>query len=446
MTPSSTPTPHLFPTLPRRGFLGLLGAGAGAVMLGGTAACGGDGGGAGDGEFDVWVLLDENVNSVSQASLDRFNQSSEVKGRLVTEPNEGYRDAVQIAIDTAQRPDIFFNWGGGSIRSYARAGLLEDLTPQLAAEPAFKSAFLPSVLDAGQIDGRYYGIPMRQMQPKLMFYNTAVLADVGVAVPTTWQEFLSACDTIRAAGITPVALAGAVSWTELMWIEYLTDRIGGAQVFRDIAAGAGQGWRHPAITEAVNTIAELVDRGVFGTNFPSVQYEAGGAETLLEQGEAAMHLMGSWSYTNHLGAAPEFASQQLAWGPFPSIEGGAGDPRAVAGNPTNYFSVTSASPHKQVAIDYLRQEMASDAYVRGLIGIGDTPAVADIEPLLADTDHADYLSFVYQMVVQAPSFQLSWDQAIERVQASTMLEALAEVFLGNLDAAGFVQANEDAAG
>jgi ABC-type glycerol-3-phosphate transport system substrate-binding protein len=446
MTPSSTPTPHLFPTLPRRGFLGLLGAGAGAVMLGGTAACGGDGGGAGDGEFDVWVLLDENVNSVSQASLDRFNQSSEVKGRLVTEPNDGYRDAVQIAIDTAQRPDIFFNWGGGSIRSYARAGLLEDLTPQLAAEPAFKSAFLPSVLDAGQIDGRYYGIPMRQMQPKLMFYNTAVLADVGVAVPTTWQEFLSACDTIRAAGITPVALAGAVSWTELMWIEYLTDRIGGAQVFRDIAAGAGQGWRHPAITEAVNTIAELVDRGVFGTNFPSVQYEAGGAETLLEQGEAAMHLMGSWSYTNHLGAAPEFASQQLAWGPFPSIEGGAGDPRAVAGNPTNYFSVTSASPHKQVAIDYLRQEMASDAYVRGLIGIGDTPAVADIEPLLADTDHADYLSFVYQMVVQAPSFQLSWDQAIERAQASTMLEALAEVFLGNLDAAGFVQANEDAAG
>jgi ABC-type glycerol-3-phosphate transport system substrate-binding protein len=434
------------PTLPRRGFLGLVGAGAGAVMLGGAAACGDDGGGSGDGEFDVWVLLDENVNPVSQASLDRFNAGSDVKAVLVTEPNDGYRDAVQIAIDTDQRPDVFFNWGGGSIRSYARAGLLEDLTPQLAADPDFKNAFLPSVLDAGQIDGRYYGIPMRQMQPKLMFYNTAVLDDVGVSVPTTWQEFLAACDTVAAAGITPVALAGAVSWTELMWIEYLTDRIGGAQVFRDIAAGTGQGWRHPAITEAVNAIIELVDRGVFGTNFPSVQYEAGGAETLLEQGEAAMHLMGSWAYTNHLGAAPDFASQQLAWAPFPAVEGGAGDPAAVAGNPTNYFSVTSASPHKEAAIAYLRQEMASPDYVRALIEVGDTPAVADIEPLLAETEHADYLSFVYQLVVRAPSFQLSWDQAVERAQASTMLESLAEVFLGDLDAAGFVQANEDAAG
>jgi ABC-type glycerol-3-phosphate transport system substrate-binding protein len=433
------------PRLRRRSFLGLVGAGAGAMALGSTAACGGDDA-SGSGEFDVWVLLDENVNPVSQASLDRFNAGSDVKAQLVTEPNEGYRDAVQIAIDTPQRPDVFFNWGGGSIRSYARAGLLEDLTPYLESDPDFQNAFLTSVLDAGQIDGRYYGIPMRQMQPKLMFYNTAVFEDVGVAIPTTWQEFLDACDAMMGAGITPVALAGAVSWTELMWIEYLTDRIGGPQVFTDIAGGTGQGWRHPAITEAVNAIRDLVDRGVFGTNFPSVQYEAGGAETLLEQGQAAMHLMGSWSYTNHLGAAPEFATNQLSWGPFPQIEGGAGDPRGIAGNPTNYFSVTSDSPHKEAAIDYLRQEMASEEYVRGLISVGDTPAVADIEPLLAEAEHAQYLDFIYQMVVEAPSFQLSWDQAIERPQAAPMLEALADVFLGNLDAAGFVQANEDAAG
>jgi ABC-type glycerol-3-phosphate transport system substrate-binding protein len=100
------------------------------------------------------------------------------------------------------------------------------------------------VLDAGKIDDAYYGIPMHTMQPKLMFYNTAVLDDVGVSIPTTRQE--------------------------------------------DIAAGTGQGWRHPAIAEAVNMIRDLVERGAFGTNYASVQYEAGGAETLLEQGQAAI--------------------------------------------------------------------------------------------------------------------------------------------------------------
>jgi hypothetical protein len=114
------------------------------------------------------------------------------------------------------------------------------------------------------------------------------------------------------------------------------------------------------------------------------------------------------------------------------IEGGAGDPNNIAGNPTNYFSVTAESPHKDAAIEYLRQEMASDAYVQDLIGIGDVPAVADIEPFLAETDNSAYITDIYNMVLQAPSFQLSWDQAIERALAAPMLEALAEVFLGNL--------------
>lgn len=85
------------------------------------------------------MLQEQRVNPVSQSSLDRFNESSDTKATLVTEPNDGYRDALQIAIDTPQRPDVFFNWGGGSIRSYVRAGLLEDLTPYLDGDPAFKS-------------------------------------------------------------------------------------------------------------------------------------------------------------------------------------------------------------------------------------------------------------------------------------------------------------------
>jgi xylobiose transport system substrate-binding protein len=52
---------------------------------------------------------------------------------------------------------------------------------------------------------------------------------------------------------------------------------------------------------------------------------------------------------------------------------------------------------------------------------------------------------VYDMVNDAPTFQLSWDQAVEKAQAQPMLDALSKVFLGQLDAAGFVKANEDAA-
>jgi ABC-type glycerol-3-phosphate transport system substrate-binding protein len=440
-------------TIRRRTFLAGLGAAGAAALT--TSACGGDDAGNettvdpadASGEIDVWVLHEDALNPVSQESLDRFfgAEDSNVQAELVIEPNDSYRDVIQTIIDSNQRPDVFFNWGGGSIRSYARAGLLEDLTPYLEADPEFKDSFLPAVLDAGQIDGAYYGIPMRTVQPKLMFYNTAVFDDVGIAVPTNWDEFLNAIDAFSNAGITPVALAGADAWTMLMWVEYLTDRLGGEQVFLDIAEGTGEGWRHPAITQMVDTIRDLVDRGAFGTAFASVQYD-GGPEPMLEDGIAAMHLMGSWAYANHLNDDPDFTRNSLAWGQFPAIEGGEGHPDNIAGNPTNYFSVHSDSPLKEVAIEYLKQEMASDEYVEGLLNIGDIPAVADIESLIEGHEHENYFSFIYNMVANAPSFQLSWDQAIERPLSQPMLEAIENVFLGNLDAEGFIQANEDAAG
>ncbi len=83
--------------------------------------------------------------------------------------------------------------------------------------------------------------------------------------------------------------------------------------------------------------------------------------------------------------------------------------------------------------------------MQALLDIGDIPAVADIEPLIEGHEHEEYFTSVYNMAANAPSFQLSWDQAIERPQAEPMLEAIENVFLGNIDAEGFMQANEDAA-
>ncbi|NEE02854.1 extracellular solute-binding protein [Phytoactinopolyspora halotolerans] len=453
-----TPSTHGSGTsIGRRTFLTALGVGGLALT---TSACGTDGDSddgdaayldsAGDpadasGSIDVWVLDEDALHPVSQESLDRFfyTPESNVTARLTDEPNDAYRDLLESSIDTEERPDIFFNWGGGSIRPYVRAGLVEDLTPYFDEDPDFRDTFLPSVLEAGQIDGRYYGIPMRTMQPKLMFYNTAVFNEVGVDIPATWQELLDAVDTFVDAGVTPVAVGGADAWTLLMWVEYITDRLGGEQVFLDIAEGTGEGWRHPVITEMVQSIRDLVDRGAFGHAFTSVAYDDSGP--LLETGQAAMMLSGSWEYTKFLNADREFVHDRLAWGPFPVIDGGAGNPDNVAGNPTNYFSVHARSPLKEVAINYLRQEMGSDEYVQDLLDIGDIPAVADIEPLIEGHEHEAYFTFVYNMAANAPSFQLSWDQAIEQPQARPMLEAIRSVFLGDMDADGFVQANEDAA-
>jgi len=50
---------------------------------------------------------------------------------------------------------------------------------------------------------------------------------------------------------------------------------------------------------------------------------------------------------------------------------------------------------------------------------------------------------VYEMVDSAPHFQLSWDQAVPSDQAGALLEHLHQVFTGELDPEGFVDAMND---
>lgn len=426
--------------LPRRSFLGLVGAGVGAGLVG----CGTDTtGGGGDG-IQVWVIQEESQNAAHRAALDRFNKTSEVKARLVSTGNDGYRDKLHVAMGTDDAPDVFYNWGGGSIRTYARDDLMVDLTPHLNKDKAWQDSFIPSVLDAGMIDGRYYGIPARGMQPIILFYNKKVFRELNLQPPGTWTELLSAVDRIKAEGIIPFALAGGDAWTELVWPEYLVDRIGGPEVFNRIAAGEQGAWRDPAVTKAITMISDLVRRGGFGDSFASVRWDGAGASTLIAQGRAAMHLMGSWEYTNQVQDQPEYAKNDLGFTDFPVVEGGAGDPKAIVGNPTNYFSVSKASANVDAAIEFLRTEMSSDAYIDDWLKAGDVPAVTNLESRMDKATDPAFAKLVYNMVIDAPTFQLSWDQAIERNLAQPMLDALAKVFLGELDAEGFVKANEDA--
>jgi xylobiose transport system substrate-binding protein len=433
--------------LPRRSFLGLLGAAGAGVGLGGSlTGCGTDAtSDGGDDSFQVWVLQEENQQVAHKGSVERFNAKSDVKARLVATPNDGYSDKLHVSMGSSNKPDVFYNWGGGSIRTYARDDLLVDLTPYFEEDQAWQDKFLPSVLEAGTIDGKYYGVPARGMQPIILFYNKAVFRDLRVEPPRTWAELLTVVDRAKAAGIIPFALAGGDAWTELVWPEYLVDRIGGPEVFNNIAAGKKDAWKDPAVAKAIDMIRDLVQRGGFGDSYASVRWDGAGASNLIAQGQAAMHLMGSWEYTNQVTDQPEYAKTDQGFIDFPTVEGGTGDPKAIVGNPTNYFSITKGSQHVDEAIAYLKQEMASNAYVDKWLEMGDVPAVTGLESRMDKATNPAFVKMVYDMVDQAPTFQLSWDQAVERAQAQPMLDALAKVFLGDLDAAGFVKANEDAA-
>lgn len=416
-----------------------------AALVLGAAGCGSSDAPSGNaassapstGNVRFWTLEDP-TNKLQQAGIDAFNQSNQ--GRIVmdTVPSDGYLDKLRVAMGSDQKPGLFFSWGGGPLREYANAGTVVNID-EAPGGADIRKQFLPSVLAIGEQDGKLYGVPCRGTQPVFIFFNKKVFADAGIEPPKTWDEVKSAVDTFKSKGIIPFALAGSggSAWTELMWVEYLVDRIGGAEVFEKIASGDASAWKDPAVLQAAQEIKGLVDSGAFGNKFGSVNYGAGGTSTLLATGKAAMTLMGSWEYAVQEGADKDFAQNNLGYVAFPAIPGGKGDPANVVGNPSNYVSLTAGAP-AGTGVGYLKT-LSSDEYVKSLVAAGEVPVTTNAEAALASAPNPDYAKFQFDMVKNAPAFTQSWDQALGFKIATPMLAEIQNLFNGKSTPETFVE-------
>jgi xylobiose transport system substrate-binding protein len=418
----------------------LLAGGVTLALALSLSACGsGTGGGSSDdGKIHVLVYGDAS-NKVEKQIVATFNKTSDVKAVLDTIPGADYQQKLQTIINTPQAPDIFFNWGGGSIQPFVKADLLLPLDDFIKDDPALKSDFLPSVFNSAVVDGKAYGIPMRGTQPVLLFNNSKVLADAGVQPPQTWDELLSTVKKLKAKGVTPIALGGGDQWPTLMWFEYVYDRVAGPELFQKALGGDKSAWESADSKKALSMLKQLVDAGAFGTNFDSVKYTNGASPALVARGKAAFELMGSWYYAQQQQDAKDFAAKGLGYTTFPTITGGKGDPADVVGNTNNFYSVLKKTKHPEAAAKFLKL-MYSDEFVKAQMGIGNLPTTTNTEKFLDTSASPAYSHFQYDLVKKAPSFQLSWDQAYPPSANTPMHQAVQQFFTGQIDADGFIKA------
>jgi raffinose/stachyose/melibiose transport system substrate-binding protein len=388
--------------------------------------------GAGGGPL-VWALTggDEKAYREQVEEYNKAHPNAPASVQLFQ--NDPYKQKILVALGSGSGPDVFFGWGGGILRSYVEAGNVLDLTPKMEADPSWKARYLPSILPAVTFNGKIYGVPLNGTQPIVFFYNKKVFNDVGIQPPKTWKELLAAIPVMKAKGKALISLGGADKWTYLMYEEYLVDRIGGPQVFADIEAGKANSWSNPAVLQANQLIQELVKAGAFSKGFTGMSYGTGQSTALLYTGRAAMQLMGTWDYPNMLGSAAQFVeSGTLGWMGFPSFEGGKGDPANIVGGPANFYSVNAKGRNVEGAVEFLRTAVLTPKSVEFLLQNGSVPPVTGLEAQIAKAPHPEWLSFVYDLVKKAPSFQLSWDQALPPAQADALLTNLDRLFLGQI--------------
>lgn len=402
--------------------------GGGGATNGGSGGGGGGGGGA---KATYWFLSGQPQQQIRENAVKDFNKLGKGTISYTEFQNDAYKTKIKTALGAGQGPTIIWGWGGGGLRSYVQDNLVEDLTPFFQQNADVKNRLFASSFGAATVNGKIYAMPCETVQPIVLFYNKQVFDDAKLDPPQSWQDILDLVPKFLAKGKAPISLGGQSLWTNMMWLEFLFDRIGGPEVFQAIFEGEKNGWSQPASIQALTEMQKLIKANGFVKGFASITADSNADQALLYTGRAAMMLHGSWTYASMEHDGGSFVKDgHLGWMNFPPVDGGKGDPSDTVGNPGQYLAISSkaSAADKQVAMDFFKNGVLTDTEVKAWINTGGVPIVTSASSQLSSSPDATFLKFVYDVSSKAKVFAQSWDQALPPSAATTLLDTIGKLF------------------
>ncbi|SDM04332.1 raffinose/stachyose/melibiose transport system substrate-binding protein [Nonomuraea maritima] len=398
----------------------------------GAGGGGGGTGGGGAGSATYWYLSTQPQEGVRTRTIERFNKANP-NGKITgtTFQNDAFKTKIKTAIGAGQAPTLIWGWGGGTLRSYVQAGQVDDLTSFFDENTALKDRLFPSSFGAATIDGKIYAMPCETMQPIVLYYDKRAFEKIKAEPPQSWGDIMALVPKFNAAGIAPFSLGGQSRWTNMMWLEFLFDRMGGPEVFQAVFDGEKDAWSNPIAIDALTKMQDLIKADGFIKGFSSITADSNADQALLYTGKAAMMLHGGWTYGGMKQDGGDFVpGGNLGYMNFPPIDGGTGDPSNTVGNPGQYISISSkATPEqKEIAKKFFTTELMGDQAVKEWVETGAVPIVNGADKQFTGSPDADFLNFAYGIAANAKTFAQSWDQALSPTAAEVLLDNIAKLF------------------
>ena len=157
------------------------------------------------------------------------------------------------------------------------------------SEYGFNDVFPQGVLDIVSYDGHPWSVPVNIHRSNVLWYNKAIFEEYGLTAPTTWDEFIAVAETLKAAGITPLALGDNGPWAAAHLFETLLAGVLGPEAYTGLWNGATS-WDDPKVTEALNTFRTVLN--YVNEDHTALSWDQ--ANQYVIDGTAAMTIMGDW--------------------------------------------------------------------------------------------------------------------------------------------------------
>ena len=335
--------------------------------------------------------------------------------------NEAFKTKLTTVMQSGEPPDLFQSWGGGTMNEYAEAGLLKDITADVAG---WDQEFGEGALAVYAYDGVQYGVPW-DMGVVGFWYNKDLFAEAGIdAPPETWSELLTDIQLLKDAGITPISLGEKDKWPGMHWWTYLAVKMGGKPAF-DAAYSRTGAFTDDPFVQAGYKLQELIDADPFQAGYMGQVHND--QQALFGNGEVAMELTGQWgpaaSAANS--TSGEGIGDAIGYFAFPAVEGGAGKASDAMGG-GNGIAVGKDAPPE--AIDFLAFLTNLDNQKTLAAGGFAIPVVVGAEEALTDPN----MVMVAEAVANAEYFQLYYDQYMPPAVGEAINNAVQELFAGTM--------------
>ncbi len=274
--------------------------------------------------------------------------------------NEEFFTVIRTALAGGEPPDLLQYEGYQQTRDFAAAGQLTDLTEWWNANQD-RFALPEAGARACTYEGKVYCVPYTYHTGWQIYYNPEILEANGIAVPGTYEEFMTALDTLKNNGVTPIALGAVDGWPAEHWyMAFLVQRCGVATVYQAIERN-GASFTDPCFVQAAADLQSLAEGGYFSAGATGDDY--GTSQAVFLSGQAAFFQTGSWFASGWEETPPTF---EVGIMPFPRMADSA-FPQDVTGAVTHVFSIPTGAQNPEGAmamLDWMASEEAAAIWAR----------------------------------------------------------------------------------
>jgi glucose/mannose transport system substrate-binding protein len=326
-------------------------------------------------------------------------------------------------LDAGDPPDLF-QQNAYEMRAFLQAhpGSIIPLDDLFESE-GLTQVIAPEVLDNVTVDGAIYSVPVNAHRENSLFYNMDLFKASGLEAPQTLDDFLNACETLKADGITPIAVSTSQSWiVTKLFINLAMGSMGGA-AFHDYF-GAGKPLDEAALGDAIDVLDTVLANYVDLERAASEGFGWTQCAEAVHNGEAAMFLHGDWAKGYFV---------QLGWTPDVDF-GVVGSPSAadVFLYGTDVFGIPAGAKHEAAARAFVKTIASQPGQVAFNTLKGSSPIRLDVPTKQFDSMAKEVIGdFRNAKLRMALKWQGAWDDAIGEFAKTRDKEALLQAFRDN---------------